>query len=100
MPLDQYSVKQMGEVVRQHWAVENKLHYMMDVNFSQDRISCSNINYLANRTSLNNLAAAIIYRYQDHLAQKNEVLSFRQIQTRLENPKIALEAIYVALGLK
>lgn len=100
VPLNLYSLDRLGEVVREHWAVENKLHYVMDVNFSQDRINCSNVNYLSNRTSLNNLAAAIIYRYQNHLDKLGENLSFRQIQTRMENPKHALEAICVALGLR
>lgn len=100
LPINQYSIDKLGEIVREHWAVENKLHYIMDVNFSQDRISCNNINYLANRTALNNLAAAIIYRYQDHLEKGGQKLSFRQIQCRLANPKLALEAICIALGIK
>ena len=72
----------------------------MDVNFSQVRISSNNTNYLANRTSLNNLAAAIIYRYQEYLEQCGQEISFRQIQCRMANPKYALEALCVALDLK
>lgn len=100
LPINQYSIDKLGNIVRQHWAVENKLHYVMDVNFSQDRISSNNTNYLANRTSLNNLAAAIIYRYQEYLEQCGQEISFRQIQCRMANPKYALEALCVALDLK
>jgi predicted transposase YbfD/YdcC len=31
-----FSAEKMNELVRQHWAIENKLHWQLDVNFGED----------------------------------------------------------------
>lgn len=33
----QESAERMGEVIRQHWGIENKLHWHLDVTFNEDR---------------------------------------------------------------
>lgn len=42
--------------IRQHWAIENKAHWALDVAFNQDRIQCTNGAYLAGCTLLNKIA--------------------------------------------
>ena len=48
------------QIVRQHWSIENKLHWVLDNHFSQDRIQCKNVNYLSNRVALNKIGLNLI----------------------------------------
>lgn len=48
------------QIVRQHWSIENKLHWVLDNHFSQDRIQCKNVNYLANRVTLNKIGLNLL----------------------------------------
>ena len=57
-------VEQCSRAVRRHWGIENDLHYVLDVDFYQDRTQCKNANYLQNRVLLNKLALAAIRRCQ------------------------------------
>lgn len=57
-------VEQCSRAVRRHWGIENDLHYVLDVDFYQDRTQCKNVNYLQNRVLLNKLALAAIRRCQ------------------------------------
>ena len=41
-----------GTVVRRHWHVENSCHWHLDCQFDQDRIQCTNENYLTNREEI------------------------------------------------
>ncbi|WP_289171662.1 ISAs1 family transposase [uncultured Parasutterella sp.] len=38
--------EQCARSVRRHWGIENDLHYVLDVDFFQDRTQCKNANYL------------------------------------------------------
>ena len=63
-------VEQCARAVRRHWGIENDLHYVLDVDFYQDRTQCKNANYLQNRVLLNKLALAAIRRCQRHEEEK------------------------------
>lgn len=52
--------KRAMQIVRQHWSIENKLHWVLDNHFSQDRIQCKNVNYLSNRVALNKIGLNLI----------------------------------------
>jgi predicted transposase YbfD/YdcC len=32
-----FSAEQMGSMIRQHWGIENKLHWSLDVSFGEDQ---------------------------------------------------------------
>lgn len=52
------------DTIRNHWAIENNLHWVLDVTFNQDRMHCRNADYLARRTALPKLAYKIISKAQ------------------------------------
>ena len=101
LPGDEDSVERLGEVIRAHWGIENRLHWMLDNLFRQDRMQADNPNYLSNRCALNKLALAMLENYQFHLWDTdvmNEKPSLRLLQQRCRDPKIAIECIACALG--
>ena len=57
---DQYIAQLLLKTIRSHWAIENNLHWVLDVTFNQDRMHCRNADYLAGRTVLSKLAYNII----------------------------------------
>ena len=42
-------------IVRRHWGIENKLHWVLDVTYGQDHVQCKNDDYLRGITTLNKL---------------------------------------------
>ena len=55
----QKSAKQLNELIRDHWAIENNLHWMLDVNFREDE-SKRKGNSAANFNVINKVALALI----------------------------------------
>lgn len=51
----EYIAKQLLYVIRSHWKIENKLHWVLDVTFQQDMIHCKNVDFLKGRMALNKL---------------------------------------------
>ncbi len=51
----EYIAKQLLYVIRSHWKIENKLHWVLDVTFNQDMIHCKNNAFLKGRMALNKL---------------------------------------------
>ena len=33
----EYAAKHLGHIIRQHWAIENRLHWVLDMAFDEDR---------------------------------------------------------------
>ncbi len=52
----QYIAEQIAHIVRGHWAIENQLHWNLDVYLNQDRISSRNADFLKGFTSLNKIS--------------------------------------------
>lgn len=97
------SLPLVSKVVRNHWGIENNLHWMLDMHWQQDRMQATNPNYISNRSALCKMALAYIenYRYWlwDHKRIKTEdELSVRSLQLRCRKPEIALECIAAGLG--
>lgn len=90
-----YIGEQIKRAVRRHWAVENELHYVLDVDFQQDKTQCKNMNYLQNRTTLNKIG--FNYISQLRTLQEEETGkssdSVKRMMIGLNTPKTALEAI-------
>lgn len=61
---EQYIAQLLLKTIRNHWAIESNLHWVLDVTFNQDRMHCRNADYLAGRTALSKLAYNIISKAQ------------------------------------
>ena len=89
-------------VIRSHWAIENNLHWVLDVNFIQDRTQAIDKDYITNRAALNKLALAMLEHYRFWLWEMGVVKtlpSIRQMQMRCRNFDEALQCIACSQGL-
>lgn len=87
-------VSQCATSIRRHWGIENELHYVLDVNFYQDRTQCKNANYLVNRVTLNQLALAIVNRIRKvDLDSNGKLKSRKRVMASLTSPAKALEQL-------
>lgn len=102
IPPAETAAERLCSVIRTHWAVENKLHWVLDVDFNQDRIQAKDQNYITNRAALNKLALAMLEHYRYWLWEKNLVKTLptiRQMQMRCRNFDEALQCIACSQGL-
>jgi predicted transposase YbfD/YdcC len=53
-------VKQMAKAVRQHWGIENGLHWVLDIAFNEDRMRQRDRNGIENLALLNRLAVSVL----------------------------------------
>lgn len=54
------SAKQFGEAVRSHWAIENRLHWQLDVTFGEDQCRVRKGHADANLSSLRRTALSLL----------------------------------------
>ena len=59
----------LHRAIRQHWVIENKGHWALDMAFNQDRLQCTNAQYLAGRTLLNKIALNFTTKIQTRLEE-------------------------------
>ena len=59
----------LHRAIRQHWTIENKGHWALDMAFNQDRLQCTNAQYLAGRTLLNKIALNFTTKIQTRLEE-------------------------------
>lgn len=90
-----YITEQAARAVRRHWGIENELHYVLDVDFYQDRTQCKNANYIQNRTMLNKLALAVIRNAQKLESEQTgkDPTSVKRLMCKFANPHHAIEAL-------
>ena len=91
------------EAIRSHWAIENNLHYMLDVYWNQDRMQASNPTYISNRSTLNKLALAMLEHYRFWLwntgrEQDFDAISIKTLQGRCRKPEVTIECLAAGLG--
>jgi predicted transposase YbfD/YdcC len=55
-------VKRFAQAVRQHWTIENSLHWVLDVSFGEDRSRIHKDHGQTNLASLRRLAASLLKR--------------------------------------
>ena len=99
---DASAAEKLYGIIRGHWAVENRLHWILDVNFNQDRMQATDENYITNRAALNKLALAMLEHYRFWLWEHGLVQSLpsiRQMQMRCRNFDEALQCIVCSQGL-
>jgi len=53
-------VKRLAQAVRQHWGIENGLHWVLDVAFNEDRMRQRDRNGVENLALLNRLAVSLL----------------------------------------
>jgi predicted transposase YbfD/YdcC len=53
-------VKRLAGAVRQHWGIENGLHWVLDVAFNEDRMRQRDRNGAENLALLNRLAVSLL----------------------------------------
>ena len=102
IPALEANAKRIFEVIRAHWSIENRLHWMLDMRFSQDRVQANEPRYIANRSALNKLALAFLEHYRFWLWTTNRernLLSVNLVQQRCLEPEVAMECLACGLGL-
>lgn len=69
---------QLGPIVRQHWAIENSLHWVMDMVFRDDECRVRTENAPANFTTIKHIALNLIRRAnsKDSLRLRRKVASW------------------------
>ena len=84
----------MLRIVRTHWSVENQLHWVLDVNFDQDRMQASDVNFIANSSALKKWALSLLYREQSHISEtEGEKLSLASLRARCTNLEYAVQVL-------
>ena len=88
-----------GNVVRRHWCVENSCHWHLDCQFDQDRIQCTNENYLTNRVSLNKIGLNALKTAQRFFETRNQKYSIKTLQALCSSPAGALETLAMVMDI-
>lgn len=90
----EYIAKQLLHVIRSHWKIENKLHWILDVVYYQDMTQCKNSDFLKGKMMLNkivyNLTSAIRRVLEK---ERNESISIQSIKPMFTNPRSFLHLI-------
>ena len=58
------SAQRMGDIIRKHWAIENSLHWVLDVSFGEDQCRIRKGNGPENMAILRHCALNMIRRYK------------------------------------
>lgn len=82
-PAEQASAKQLLELNRGHWSIENKCHYVLDWNFNEDQSRIRTGNGPENITRLRRFAIGVIARVSDKKKSVAEQMRSLQRNTRL-----------------
>lgn len=92
LPVEEYGAKELLELTRKHWQIENGLHYRRDVTFKEDSVRKKSINGGHIMAALNNLAIGILRKIGwQNIAQARRLYD-AQIEKGLElinNPILA-----------
>lgn len=65
--------KQLLHTVRSHWAIENQLHWMLDVNFNEDACRARKDNAPENLAILHRLAINIMRNHPDPISMRQKI---------------------------
>lgn len=94
----QQDAEDLTSLIRNHWSIENCLHWVLDVQFNEDRIQATNPNYISNRTLLNKNALNVLSMAQKNYKQNDNLkLSIRSLMQLCSNPYDALETLSRAI---
>jgi predicted transposase YbfD/YdcC len=65
--------KQLLQTVRSHWAIENQLHWMLDVNFNEDACRARKDHAPENVAILHRLAINIVRNHPDPISMRQKI---------------------------
>ena len=82
-------------ISRKHWHVENKLHWILDVQFSEDRSRMSKDHSPANMSIIRRYAVNMISNYKKY--HKLDKVSVKRIQNRLSWDKAKIDDLFTRL---
>ena len=100
IPFSEDAAAVAGEIIRRHWSIENNVHWALDVSFDQDRMQCTNANYLSNRVTLNKIALNVLRAAQNATDVNGQRNSVKTMQQLCSTPAGAIETMGTALGLQ
>ena len=92
LPVEEFGAKQLLELVRKHWRIENGLHYRRDVTFKEDAVRKKSHNGGQIMAALNNLAIGILRKTGwENIAQARRFyeIKFAEAINLIINPIIA-----------
>lgn len=55
-----FTASEVLQYVRKHWAIENNLHWVLDMNFKEDKIKTFNNNAIANMATIRRIVSSYI----------------------------------------
>ena len=91
VPIEEYGAKDLLELVRKHWGIENGLHYRRDVTFKEDACRQTTTNGGRVLAILNNLTIGILRK----LGWENIAKARRYFSSKIDE---ALELILKPIG--
>lgn len=65
-----YIKEMLLRAIRQHWAIENNLHWVLDITFCQDRRYCNNGEFLRGMTLINKISYNILTKMQSQITEE------------------------------
>ena len=77
--------KTLYKSIREHWHIENSLHWCLDMDFGQDLMQVKSREYARNRVLLDKIALNIMRVLQPRYAKKSEVFSIPRMQRHLRD---------------
>ena len=87
--------------IREHWHIENSLHWCLDMDFGQDLMQVKSREYARNRILLNKIALNVLRLIQPNFEKKSETMSITRLQKRLRDDiSLAVEGLTDYLGQK
>ena len=90
-PEDEGIAETIYRAVREHWHIENSLHWRLDIDFGQDWMQVKSREYARNRILLNKLALNILTMLQPEYSKKSEKISMRRLMLKLrDDPELAI----------
>ena len=77
--------KTLYRCIREHWHIENSLHWCLDMDFGQDLMQVKSREYARNRILLNKIALNVLKIVQPRFAKKSERCSIPRLQKKLRD---------------
>ena len=90
LSFDNTDIAALGyRALREHWGIENKLHWCLDMDFGQDHMQIKNRNYLRNCEVLSRIALNVVRTLQPlpefKRSTRKEVRSLTDVMGILDN---------------
>lgn len=72
LPFDTPNIAEvLNKTGRNHWAIENNLHHVLDVNMDQDKIQSITPNFISNMVSLRKIALNYLTSHQSFIKKRD-----------------------------